>query len=55
MALVVPVALDRIGRSYVMMLIRHGTPWENRACTVALTPYARLPASLVSAEAVNVS
>ena len=38
-----------------MTSIRHGTPRENRACSVAFTPYALSPASRVSADAVSVS
>lgn len=52
---VLPLARCRIGGSFVMMLIRHGTPWEKYTWTVAFTPYARDPVRRVSAEVVNVS
>ncbi|WP_460917338.1 hypothetical protein [Plantactinospora veratri] len=35
---VVPVLAAWVGGSELMMLICHGTSWENRASMVALTP-----------------
>jgi hypothetical protein len=52
---VVPAAFDSTGVSDVITSIVQGSPGENRAWSVALTPYRRSPVSRVSALAVRVS